>query len=169
MIELAVAAFQPAGPAQVSVALSPSPEVARSPDGRSLCTDKLMARFEAFDLAGGPLECRGTTGLTLTALHDEGERAEAAGLVPANETPKTSPADGDAWGREVVHGMALLPAVAVAALLIRKSKWRRRCLPLSAGLLKALQRRIGQSADVTGSAALRTSLRAVRLSTPAHS
>ena len=148
MIELAAAASQPAGPAQASLALSPLPDVARSPDGRSFCTDKPMAQFEAFDLAGGPVERRATSGLTLAAAHEKGELNEAAGPVPADETPDTSPEDGHVWGRQVVQNMAVLPAMVVAVLLIRKSKWRRWCsLPSAVGLLKALKRRIGRFAS----------------------
>jgi hypothetical protein len=147
MIVLEAAAFQPANSSEVSAALAASPEAAPSPDGHSIRVDKVMAQFEAFDLAGGPVERPDATGLTLVEPHEEGAQAEAAGPGPADGAPKTPAADGSKSDKQIGHSAAALPAIAVAALLTHKSKSRGRRLARSAaGLLRVLTRRVGSSA-----------------------
>jgi hypothetical protein len=147
MVELAAAAFQPANSTEVSPALAASPEAAPSPDGHSIRVDKVMAQFQAFDLAGGPVERPEAAGLPVVAPHAEGAQAEAAGPAPADGAPKTPAADGGKSDKQIGHSAAALPAIAVAALLTHKNKSRgRRWAQSAAGLLRALMRRAGSSA-----------------------
>jgi hypothetical protein len=147
MIVLAAAACQPANAPEVSPALAASPEAAPSPNGHSIRVDKVMAQFEAFDLAGGPVERPDATGLTVVEPHEEGAQAEAAGPGPADGAPKTPAADGSKSDKQIGHSAAALPAIAVAALLTHKGKSRgRRWARSAAALLRALARRAGSSA-----------------------
>jgi hypothetical protein len=147
MIELAAAACQAANSSEVPAALAASPEAAPSPDGHSIRVDKVMAQFEAFDLAGGPVERPDATGLNLVEPHEEGAQAEAAGPGPAGGAPKTPAADGSKSDKQIGHSAAALPAIAVAALLTHKGKLRgRRWARSAAALLRSLMRRVGSPA-----------------------
>jgi hypothetical protein len=128
MIVLAAPAFPPADAAQVAVASALPPGGVPSADGHCQRVDKVMAQFQAFEVAGGPLERPDAAEAPAAETRIEGAQAAPARPVRAQGAAKTSAADGITWREQLLHSRGALPALGAAALLTRNGRARGRWL-----------------------------------------